>query len=713
LLQPVAVEALARVSAQVPAELVPSVVSGLSESFKNHGLGFSLLLKFGGTAVANQILNDPSIPPATVGQTLLTEALETLVKRWNENKQAVLPYILASLTTRNWSVLRSALTWLRDKAGEIPRASHQDVTEALTRVQSSPVPLEFRNLAEAALIQLRQQERDVKTTPFINVIRKVSENEDEKVEAIAVLVAMGTRDALRALINEWVQWIARGEKALVEVTADLMRSQPIAVQPLVEQLLHEWQPDAKFCEQVRHELPTIEFREVLRNVYDGCRIDDAQKVLLNDWLLTVGAASEKIIDLKKAATVNKWTAEKLAKEILDILVADEMSLRARKVQLRVAKQLAEMSDPKYFEEEASQENYKKIRTELKRHAVPVLGRQLPKEENVEIRENMAQTLGYIGGRESIDALSRAVAGEERIRSARQELLAKYYLEPSKARSEEAANILKEAASEAKRTLRLQHRLNVATYIVGLVLLTTGILTSIFVANTGTRVVAALAGIGGLAGLIAQLITAPIDRIQHAMANLVQVETAFTSFIWELNLNGTYIQSQYVAQGVLSDSEIAQTVGRIEEAMNLAMNLVAVYTQDRGQRIVTRIHNLLPAAGPPGSVITIAGQHLNGDSGGKKDQGGIIAVDHKPINSDGGSWGHREVKFKLPDSRMPSGDTTIWISLFVDGIETNALPFHLVGGKVSVTQKKDENGLIAAKKITEVLTEAAKEENEIV
>src|SRR4029434_8939780 len=118
-----------------------------------------------------------------------------------------------------------------------------------------------------------------------------------------------------------------------------------------------------------------------------------EKSLLNEWLLTVGPASERIMELRKAALLNKWSDEKLAKEIIDILVMDELKTRAMKVQYRIAKQLADMSDPKFFEEEASKENYGKIRNELKRHAVPVLGRRLPREENVEIRESMAHALG--------------------------------------------------------------------------------------------------------------------------------------------------------------------------------------------------------------------------------------------------------------------------------------------------------------------------------
>jgi hypothetical protein len=529
----------------------------------------------------------------------------------------------------------------------------------------------------AALIQLRQRERENRTSPFLELIRKEDAKEDEKVEAIAKLVEAGSREALRGLTSQWVQWIARDAKSLVESTADVMRSSPFAVQSLVDHLVQEWRPDVDFTAKIRSELLPFQYRDMLWTVYDGERIGAERTERFAEWLAAVGQSSEPINELKKTAALNRWSDERLAKEIIDQLVIEEVAFRALRIQHRIAKQLADMSDPKFFDGEPLKAIHLKIREELKRHAVPVLGRRLPKEDNVEIRESMAQALGYIGGREAIDALSRAVAGEERIRSARQELLAKYYLEPSKARSEEAANILKEAAAEAKRTLRLQHGLNVATFIGGLLILTAGFLTSILVPDTSTRVVGFLAGLGGLAGLVTQMIKAPIDRVQHAMANLVQIETAFTSFIWELNLNGTYIQSQYVAEGVLTDSEIAQTVGRIEDAMHLAMNLVAVYTQDRGQRIVTRLNNLLPASGAAGSAVTVIGQHLRGDSSDNKGTAGLIAINHVPINAAELSWNDREVKFKLPSIAGFQNDTTVWISLFVDGMETNSLPFHLL------------------------------------
>ena len=98
---------------------------------------------------------------------------------------------------------------------------------------------------------------------------------------------------------------------------------------------------------------------------------------------------------------------------------------------------------------------------------------------------------------------------------------------------------------------------------------------------------------GLVGLVIQILREPLARIQNAVTRLVQVETAFTSFIWELNLNGTYIQSQYVAEGVLKDEHIARTVGRIESAMHLAMDLVARYAEDGTIASIPRLSAIFP------------------------------------------------------------------------------------------------------------------------
>lgn len=77
-------------------------------------------------------------------------------------------------------------------------------------------------------------------------------------------------------------------------------------------------------------------------------------------------------------------------------------------------------------------------------------------------------------------------------------------------------------------------------------------------------------------------------------------------------------------------------------MNHAMNMVAVYTQGKGQSIVTCIHKLSPASGSAESFITIFGQHLLGDSREKKQTGGMIAINHSPIEPLNVSWTDHEV-----------------------------------------------------------------------
>jgi hypothetical protein len=345
------------------------------------------------------------------------------------------------------------------------------------------------------------------------------------------------------------------------------------------------------------------------------------------------------------------------------------------VKKRIIQLLADVSDPRFFyRDETLQNNYKNIKEELQRHAVRFLSRLLGEEKDLTNRENIARTLGNIGDPVAVDALAQAVVGEERTRDARQKLLAQYYLDPSKKQSEQAATMLQDAIEEAKKTLRLLQFFNGLVFGVGLALVTGGAIISIQSEKIEARLAGGLAGLGGLAGVAYQLVKEPLNRIQNSMSNLVQLETAFTSFIWELNLNGTYIQSQYIANGTLDDKDITQTVDRIEKAMNLTMNLVAMYAEDGNETLISRINSVSPKSGKTGDEIEIYGQHLNIKTSSDKNQKGTVAINHKyiymPI-----LWTENKVSFKLPE--LNKEEQPIWISLIVDGHETNAIPFYML------------------------------------
>jgi hypothetical protein len=356
--------------------------------------------------------------------------------------------------------------------------------------------------------------------------------------------------------------------------------------------------------------------------------------------------------------------------------------REQVVRRRLARHLSEMSEERFFKEDS---NFAEVKEQLRRHAIQLLGRWLIDEEDVEVRESMARTLGNVGEPEAVNALARAVAGEERTRASRKNLLEQYYLQPSKAQSDQASKILKESVEEAKKTLRILQVLNFVFAGVGLTFLTVGLAMLFYSNDPQLQFAGGAISVTAFFGLVLQVIREPLDRIQLAMNRLVQVEAAFTSFIWELNLNGTYIQSQYVARGVLESQEIADTVDRIESAMRLSMDLVATYADDSRKRVAPTITSILPGAISGGRMVHIKGEWLSGGRSTRGGRGAGVHLNHVPIQVETVTWSDREVQIRLPDdvARL-AGVTdgaagTAWLSLAVDGQETNAVPLQLRPG----------------------------------
>jgi len=560
-------------------------------------------------------------------------------------------------------------------------------------------------------------------------------DEQKALEAIAQLGFIESPDFVRVLVENWVDWIADLDKPhMVETTAEAMRYNPEVIAHLLGQYDKGLDENEKrVCQILRdnlresftgafkyiqaqeyiqaHEEDSANGKNSARNerieeLLDGLNSTRSERIKeLLEWLESRPYMPEEftqmLAQLKQELRGNEITkeAEILVRRMVDLLVRTRLKYREGQVRQRIAKQLALMSDRTRFER-AQEDVYDAVADELQRHAVSQLGARLRREEDIESRRSMARTLAnlsgrVVGGRDAVEALAEAVVGEERQQQRRQQMLNDYYLKPSRERSDEAAEILKGAVGEAKKTLGLIQKLSSLVVVVGTVVLLGGLFFSFAGGdNVAQRVAGALAGLGGFAGVIAFLIKDPLNRIQNAVSNLVQLEAAFTSFIWELNLNSTYIQSQYVKKGELSDTDIARTVQRIEDAMSLAISLVQRYTREGEQRI-TRISSLSPVSDQAGKQVTIHGQHLNGDS--PQQPGGLaqlspqasqtknghshkIFVNHKPIDiAKTLYWTENAVHFELP-TQLPDlvGDEgVIWLSLSVDGMETNALPFLVV------------------------------------
>jgi hypothetical protein len=550
----------------------------------------------------------------------------------------------------------AANVWLEKAAPGLARLEYQvyrRVADALATVRRDPTASdELKDHAQIALRALWSQLRE-EGKKQLDVLEDDGDTatEDKKAKAIYELAdrnTLGSREMLHKLVKTWIRWI-RSDKdpRLVDLTAETIRYNRYAIPALVE------------------------------------------------------------------AFASHGNSEK-----------DEES--QKRVELRIAKQLADMSDPIFFEDgedskdqEKRKAEYESICQDMQKLVVPFCIVKLAEQgqrkptgrengnrpasngQNVdgsgqrpetkggaenreqlgrmdaEIREHLVRALAYTGGREAVDAISRLVVGRERERQGNRARLDEYYLQPSKRRREQAAKILEGTITESENTLSLLRFLNVLVFAVGLIALIVGLRMFLFGEASWQHWLGLVSAFGGAAGMITLLVWDSLDQIQNNTASLVEVETAFTGFIWQLNLNQTLIQSRYVNNGELGDDEIQQTSDRVERAMELTMNLVSTYTKEREPRVVTRIDRLEPGTGQAGQEISVYGRQLMGDGQtlGAAGRGGMVAINHKPIDAgqEPVDWQLDVVKFPLPESIQPG---TVWISLIINGMETNALPFQV-------------------------------------
>jgi hypothetical protein len=471
--------------------------------------------------------------------------------------------------------------------------------------------------------------------------------------------------------------------------------------------------DEKELKDAIPETNTLWYRQDSEEAYEIIRAN--ARVQVEDWVTAIASGDPRKTEYieEVAEQMRSWPSvvRYLVYQLSQTFDSQEVKARVRR---RVARLLAEMSEGRSFTDagnkaSAQAENRQKIKTQLINHAVPLIVARLPTESDLAIRRDLATVLGKlgqddsIGGFETVNALVRAVVSDEKARVSRQEMLSKYYLEPSWEQSRQAANILEGAVKESKRTLVLLQTLNVIIFLAGMAILVGGLYIS--VSEPSVRVEGALVGLGGLAGVITLLVNDPLNRIQNSLSNLVQLESAFTSFIWELTLNSTYIQSQYVAAGRLEEKDIAKTLDHIEGAMDFTLSQVAAYTEEGREVIVPHLTQLSPVVGQAGETITIYGSHLHLTGRAKEKHNQIVvAINHVPCLKVPEKLD--PVKFNFPAGEdcpesLSTGDETAWISLIIDNVETNALPLHVLA-----ENKDKSNGQAGVETAENSTTESA-------
>lgn len=526
----------------------------------------------------------------------------------------------------------------------------------------------------------------------LNDLIKDLNQEDKASELIASAIEYGSEAALKAILEKCVIWVASDKNGtLVDRASHKARYVPGAVLALTNLLNNraDLSKEKEVRDYVFQKVLDDQQNPTVKRVFEDKKLDkdELDNHTTNEiyrWCYSLKERSKAYADIvasqddaahRPDGSLIPEATFSMGQSMLKLLMEEQMKEREIAVQKWITHLLGEMSDRWFFEDKDKAEIYTKIKSQLERLAIEPLSKRLPKEENLDIRENLVKILGNIGGRVAVDALVRTVTGEERERAARQELLSEYYLKPSKARSEEASILLNDAVDNAKKTMRLLQQLNVATFAMGVVLIMGGVIISVASQELGGRVTGVLAGLGGLAAILTQFLKDPLERIQRAMADLVQVQTAFTSFVWELNLNGTYIQSQYVAEGVLTDFDLRQTIGRIDHAMERTMHLIQVYADGQNLKQPPHLHYLVQNEGKGGLTVTLFGQSLRGTGEPSDKHKFQLAINHQPSAAPVELWTDQMVMFSLDPALMAkyNGSPRLWASLLLNGQETNALP----------------------------------------
>ena len=521
-------------------------------------------------------------------------------------------------------------------------------------------------------------------------LNELINEEDKASELIASAIEYGSETALKAILEKCVIWVASAQNApLVDRASHKARYVPGAVLALINLLNNhtDLSKEKEVRDYVFQKVLDDQQNPTVKRVFEDKKLD--KKELDNHttneiyrWCYSLRERSKAYADLvasqedavhRPDGSLIPQATFSLGESLLKLLIEEEMQAREIAVQKWITHLLGEMSDRWFFEDKM--ETYTRIKSQLERLAIEPLSKRLPKEENIDIRENLVKILGNIGGRVAVDALVRTVTGEERERAARQELLSEYYLKPSKARSEEASILLNDAVDNAKKTMRLLQQLNVATFVMGVVLLMGGVIISVVSQELGGHVTGVLTGLGGLAAILTQFIKDPLERIQRAMADLVQVQTAFTSFVWELNLNGTYIQSQYVAEGLLTDFDLRQTIGRIDHAMGRTMHLIQVYADGQNLEQPPQLHYAVQNEANRELTVTLFGQSLRGTGELSEKDKFQLAINRKPVDAHIELWTDQMVIFTLNHTLRAqyNGSPRLWVSLLLNDKETNALP----------------------------------------
>ena len=308
------------------------MLKALEDSIKAYGVGLEALGAIGGPDRVNQLIEKSTEQFDMIGRYLINTR-QVLQDLWERNKGAVIRCLLPLLQSGEGWEISAVADWLRDKAEQIPPDSYNAVIQALQPKKDEPP--ETATKKQAALIQVRQDQRKILQKPLFDVLDREADV-DSQSESVQKLLQIKSREVTRDLVSRWFQWLASGDKPLLaETTTEYLRMSTEAVLPLVDHFSKKLELDDRLKRAiVQQEISPTHF-ELIGAVYPKLADRERESPLVEEYfqsqaqnlLGSLENRSAAFNNLKSEATEMRWNWTKIVEKTVEQLFREELSER--------------------------------------------------------------------------------------------------------------------------------------------------------------------------------------------------------------------------------------------------------------------------------------------------------------------------------------------------------------------------------------------------
>jgi hypothetical protein len=241
-------------------DVLSEVRAAVETCLEETGVGLGFIYNYDADD-ARQWLRDHRKPFPGVGEFLLREADDNFRdEQWENDTEATLGHIIQVITKSNeadWQLLSKGVDQLKAKRTEISLKLCKMVKPDLEAAEKAASEGSNRKYYAAQALDVIKQRQDKleKEDLLDDIQQEDKKDEGERIKKIRQLVDSESPESLRGLVDIWIKWMVNNEhSAAVETIAVLMRESPMAVAPLVDQLVKNLPIDAQIRARVLNEI---------------------------------------------------------------------------------------------------------------------------------------------------------------------------------------------------------------------------------------------------------------------------------------------------------------------------------------------------------------------------------------------------------------------------------------------------------------------------